>query len=80
MKTEIAMSYADALAKDRDQYLRERNRLASALRDVLPLAEAYLKNAPTDPDNAKLETARGEIRKLDDSLDEAKLLKLVKRR
>lgn len=34
------------------------NKFEMALRDVLPLAEAYLKDAPAHPDQAKLETAR----------------------
>ena len=33
-----------------------------ALRAILPLAEAYLKGAPTHPDNAKLEDARALVR------------------
>lgn len=32
--------------------------LVSTLRDLLPLAEAYLKGAPSDPANAILEDAR----------------------
>src|SRR5712672_3828917 len=36
----------------------ERDALHEALEWVLPLAKEYLKNAPTHPDNAKLETAR----------------------
>lgn len=31
----------------------------AAIAMILPLAEGYLKQAPTHPDNAKLETARG---------------------
>jgi len=61
------MSYADDLAKDRDKYLAQRNSIARAMRDILPLAEAYLKNAPGDPDNAKLETARAELHKIDNA-------------
>lgn len=37
--------------------------LLEALRDMLPLAEAYLRGAPTHPDNARLEDARDAIRK-----------------
>jgi hypothetical protein len=37
--------------------------LLEALRDILPLAEAYLKSAPTHSDNAKLEDARAAIAK-----------------
>lgn len=37
--------------------------LLDALREVLPLAEAYLRKAPGDPDNAKLEFARSVILK-----------------
>jgi hypothetical protein len=32
-----------------------------ALKMILPLAESYLKSAPSHPDNAKLETARAAI-------------------
>lgn len=32
--------------------------LVDCIRDLLPMAEAYLKSAPSHPDNAKLETAR----------------------
>lgn len=35
--------------------------LLESLRLVLPLAERYLKSAPTHPDNAKLETARAAL-------------------
>lgn len=35
--------------------------LLEALKMILPLAEAYLRAAPGDPDNAKLETARAAI-------------------
>jgi hypothetical protein len=38
--------------------LREVLELRSALAALLPLAEAYLRSAPTHPDNAKLEDAR----------------------
>jgi len=37
-------------------------RLRGALADLLPLAEQYLWNAPSHPDNAKLETARDLLR------------------
>jgi hypothetical protein len=37
--------------------------LLNALELVLPLAERYLSSAPSHPDNAKLETARGAITK-----------------
>ena len=33
-----------------------------SLRDILPLAEAYLKSTPLHPDNAKVETARALLR------------------
>jgi hypothetical protein len=36
--------------------------MLEALKEVLPLAEAYLKSAPGHPDNAKLEDARAAIR------------------
>lgn len=51
--------------RERDELKRQLNAqrtvidgLVGALDMVLPLAEAYLKSAPTHPDNAKLETAR----------------------
>lgn len=37
--------------------------LRAALKMLLPLAESYLKDAPSSPDNAKLETARGALAK-----------------
>ncbi len=37
--------------------------LISALGELLPLAEAYLRSAPTHPDNAKLEDARAVLTK-----------------
>ena len=37
--------------------------LISALGKLLPLAEAYLRSAPTHPDNAKLEDARAVLAK-----------------
>lgn len=37
--------------------------LLGSLREILPLAEAYLKSAPGHPDNARLEDARAAIRK-----------------
>ena len=36
--------------------------LLAALDTVLPMAAAYLKSAPSHPDNAKLEDARAAIR------------------
>lgn len=38
------------------------NALVEALAYILPLAEAYLRHAPTHPDNTKLETARAALR------------------
>lgn len=35
--------------------------LTDSLAMILPLAEAYLQSAPSHPDNAKLETARGAL-------------------
>lgn len=37
--------------------------LLAALKDILPMAEAYLKSAPSHPDHSKLETARAAISK-----------------
>ena len=37
---ENAMSYANDLAKDRDKYLRQRNRLAGRLHDILDAHDA----------------------------------------
>lgn len=37
--------------------------LLAALRDVLPLAEAYLRHAPAHPDNGRLADARDAIAK-----------------
>lgn len=37
--------------------------LVEALTEILPLAEEYLKSAPSHPDNAKLEDARAAIAK-----------------
>ena len=44
-----------------DRLRASHTRLLEALQMVLPLAEAYLKGAPSHPDTAKLETARAAI-------------------
>lgn len=53
-RSDLAQMYLDLLDQE--------ERLTKCLRDVLPLAEAYLKDAPAHPDNAKLEEARGWVR------------------
>lgn len=35
--------------------------LMEIIKDLLPIAEAYLKQAPAHPDNAKLEDARAAL-------------------
>ena len=46
-------------AKIEIERLRAENaKLRAALKDVLPLAEQYLWDAPSHPDNAKIETVR----------------------
>lgn len=47
------------------------------LKALLPLAEAYLKDAPTDPDNAVLEDARALL--MGHTLSYGKTPKLTKR-
>jgi hypothetical protein len=42
--------------------------LLATLKDILTLAEAHLSNAPSHPDNAKLEKARAVIVKAEDDL------------
>lgn len=45
------------------QLLATAPELLQSVEWLLPLAEAYLKAAPTHPDNAKLESARAAVRK-----------------
>lgn len=44
-----------------EKLLAINSRLYDSLVEILPLAEAYLKAAPTHPDHAKLEDARAAI-------------------
>jgi hypothetical protein len=52
-----------ALDKANARLIAAAPELLEALREVLPLAEAYLAKTPTHPDNAKLEDARDALQK-----------------
>lgn len=61
-ESKVARRANAQLIADAPELLRHRNMLFDALLLILPLAESYLSKAPTDPDNAKLETARAALR------------------
>ena len=58
MPPTVAAGLLMALDRQHTALRGEADALRAALRDILPLAEDYLKKAPSHPDNAKLETAR----------------------
>lgn len=62
-KRTLMVRLVERLIQRAEQVSREE--AIASLRDILPLAEQYLWSAPSDPDNAKLETARDILRRED---------------